>query len=130
MKTILNLACMIFFLSAVNVFAGTDTDTPGTVTILSSEIQLKSLAPVTPREATFTDDLMIETTDPEAISLAPITPVNAPFDEFLPEQSSLKERLMKFFPSVPAETDFNDSVQFKPVTRILHPITPSEASFE
>lgn len=130
MKTTIFFTCMAFFLSAKIVHAGNDIDSPGTVPLFSTEIFLKSLAPITPKEATFDEDTFLSRLKPAAMNFAPSVPGTADFDEIQPEMSKTKKPQKTLGPSTPAEVDFNEPGPTTPLKMITCPFAPKEASFD
>ena len=70
-------------------------------------LELSTLAPVTPKEATF-DDLLPEKV-PSMVSLAPIMPKEATFNDNDSASDISSELLKKMTPVTPSEADFNDA---------------------
>jgi hypothetical protein len=129
MKTAIFTLIVIFLLSAGSVFAGNDLESP----ILNESITeslLKTLAPVTPKEASFDEVISGTGSDFSVGSLAPTTPKTAGFDDTLQMEMSLKDILHLLAPKSPAEVDFNDAPENISNLLQLKPATPKAASFE
>jgi hypothetical protein len=89
---------------------------------------LSTVAPVTPREATFED--LIPEKAPSMVNAAPVTPNEAGFDD---EESSVEvsdSLLKKVAPRTPAESDFkDDTIITNASIRFLEFTAPAEATF-
>ena len=120
---------MIFLLNIGHVFAGIDIESP-VVTASITESFLKSLAPVTPREAGFDEELPGMDINMSIGSLAPVTPQTASFDDIVTSEISIREILQLLAPKTPKEVDFNDPMESINNFRQFSPVTPHEASFE
>lgn len=86
-----------------------------------------NLAPVAPLSADFSD--FAPESAPSTLSLMPVTPKEATFDEDI-QDGSMDTLLKSLSPSVPTEADFCDDVTSFNSLHSLNPITPSEAGFE
>jgi hypothetical protein len=129
MKTAIFTISVIFLLSSVKVLAGNDIESP----ILSEAITvslLKTLAPVTPKEANFDEEITGMEKDFTIGSLAPTTPESASFDDTILTEMSFKDILHLLAPKSPQEVDFNDPAESIDNFRYLRPATPKEALFE
>jgi hypothetical protein len=93
-----------------------------------STIDLATLAPVVPKEATF-DDVLPEK-PPVMVSVAPVPPKEATFEEDDNGAGISNEFLREVAPVTPQEADFNDSLPEtgNPSDTIKFD-TPAEASF-
>ncbi|MEI6900539.1 MAG: hypothetical protein WCL00_11730 [Bacteroidota bacterium] len=93
---------------------------PGTI----SQLNLLSS---TPSEATFTD--LVPDPAPIVLSLAPVTPREATFGD--EELDALETNsIPSLSPSTPVEADFEETIPASGYGSTLAPITPVEASFE
>ena len=83
-----------------------------------------SLAPVTPSEATFSDDAAIT-----GINLAPVTPGEATFEEVAEVAGITLSGFLA--PVPPAEASFEDGPESVNTIDLVHfaPVTPAEADF-
>jgi hypothetical protein len=63
-------------------------------------------------------------------SLAPSTPKTATFDDTITPEMSMKEILQLLAPKSPKDVDFNDPMESINSLRQFRPVTPKEASFE
>ncbi len=90
------------------------------------------LAPVTPKEANFTESDGLETllmTENMLRILAPETPAEATFeDQYIPEIPSPDPSILA--PETPREADFMDSDTTIDNAVVLNPSTPLSADFE
>jgi len=129
MKTTLITISMIFLLGLNNIFAGNDLESP----VLSesiSESLLKSLAPVTPKEANFEEESNGTDKILSIGSLAPARYVTANFDDTIPTEMSIQEILQLLAPKSPREVDFTDPVDNVINPRLFMPVAPHEGLFE
>lgn len=129
MKTAIYTISVIFLLSVRTVFAGNDLESPG-VNLSINETLLKTLAPVTPKEANFDEEFLGMDKNLSVISLSPVTPESATFNDTVPTEMSMKELIQTLAPISPKEVDFNDPVDLNNNFRHFRPVTPKEASFE
>jgi hypothetical protein len=89
---------------------------------------LSTLAPVTPKEATFNDVLPEKAA--AIVSLAPVMPKEATFNDNDSSPVISSELLKKIAPVTPSEADFNDvSPETDKVINIIKFRTPIEANF-
>lgn len=95
-----------------------------------SEAELRSLAPVNPTEADFSDnDLAPLRTVSVNEPLAPQNPAEADFSDS--EASSLEILFPGLSPVIPSEADFQDSDNLRiQESKALAPATPTEAGFD
>ena len=119
MKTTKLILAAIFTLQIGFLFAGNENLTNSTTEITSS-INMVSLAPTSPVEATF-EEVVVENT---FFGLSPITPMGADFEDFSVEMVSIND----LSPVIPSITDFTDTVEIS--INQLSPITPFVADFE
>jgi hypothetical protein len=129
MKTIILTISVIFLLNIGHVFAGNDVESP-VLRVAITESLLKDLAPVTPKEASFDEELTGMDNSMLTRSLAPVTPRTASFDDSVTTEISIKQILQLLAPKTPKEVDFNDPVEIINNFRQFSPVTPHEASFE
>src|ERR1039457_6623482 len=108
MKTAIFTISVIFLLNAGIVFAGNDIESP-VLNATITESLLKTLAPVTPKEASFDEEITGMDKDLTIGSLAPTTPKTASFDDTIIMDMSLKDILHLLAPKSPKEVEFNDS---------------------
>jgi hypothetical protein len=119
MKTTTTILAVIFTLQIGVLFAGNeDITTPSTE--VTSSLNILSLAPSSPVEATF-EDIAVDNT---IIGLPPVIPADASFEDFSLELISISD----LSPITPLVADFSDSVSIN--FDQLVPITPFEADFE
>lgn len=119
MKTTTTILTIIFTLQIGVIFAGNEiVITPATE--VTSSLNILSLAPSSPVEATF-EDIVVDNT---FIGLSPVTPVDASFEDFSLEMISVSN----LSPITPLVADFSDSVSIN--FDQLAPVTPLEADFE
>ncbi|MCX6268848.1 MAG: hypothetical protein NTW16_16100 [Bacteroidetes bacterium] len=122
MKTTTTILAIIFTLQIGVLFAGNEiVTTPATEA--ASSLNILSLAPSSPVEATF-EDIVVDNT---FFGLSPITPTVASFEDFSTELISVKD-ISPIIPSVADFSDAIDQVTFDPGQ--LSPVTPFEADFE
>src|ERR1039457_1154194 len=121
MKTAIFTISVIFFLSIKTIFAGNDVESP-IVIVSITESLLKDLAPVTPKEADFNEELSGMDKNMQIGILGPVTPQTASFDDSISTEISIKEILQFLAPKTPKEVEFNDPIeninnfrQFSPV---------------
>jgi len=129
MKTAILTISVIFLLSLRTVFAGNDLESPGANASIAESL-LKTLAPVTPKEAYFDEEFLSMDKNLTIGSLAPITPKTAAFDDILPMKMSMEELLQLLAPKSPKDVDFNDPLESINNLLLFRPITPKEALFE
>jgi hypothetical protein len=122
MKTTTTILAVIFTFQIGVLFAGNETiSTPSTE--VTSSLNILSLAPSSPVEATFEDI----TVDNVFLGLSPVTPTDASFEDISVEMISVTN----ISPIIPSVADFSDTID--PVTidlGQLSPVTPFEAEFE
>lgn len=86
------------------------------------------LLPITPAIADFNDNV------PESPvnygDLAPLTPMEASFDEDIIPETDRNELLMTLSPSTPIEADFEEDALNNGIMISLIPVAPKEADFE
>jgi hypothetical protein len=116
MKTIKMIIAAVITLQAGILFAGNETSSVP-VTNDNLTISMNCLVPVTPREATFEEAVLMN----DFASLAPATPIEATFGE--PSEGAF---VLDLAPVTPAVADFEDVVDYNS----LAPVTPAEADFE
>jgi hypothetical protein len=117
MKTIKMIITAVITLQAGILFAGNENSS-ASVSNENSAISVEYLVPVTPKEATFEEAVIIN----DLTSLAPATPVEATFGD-IPAESAFA---LDLAPVTPAVADFEDVVDFNS----LAPVTPAVADFE
>jgi hypothetical protein len=124
MKTTTMIISAIFTLQAGFLF-GENDGAPVNKTGEVSIVDVHSLVPLTPGEATFED--FYTTTTADIASLEPVVPVEADFSDVAPISGT---EFTNLAPITPPEADFNDSSDtiIDPVT--LAPATPAQADFE
>ena len=108
----------------VNVlFAGSKSSYESPVTNENSSGSLISLAPITPAEATFDDNVTLV----DYTILAPVTPTEATLED-MPSEIA---QVLDLAPVTPAVADFNDVTDLITLDFYsLAPSTPAEADFE
>ena len=119
MKTTKFVLAAIFTLQLGILFAGNDNITTPATEVTSS-INMVSLAPTSPVEATF-EEIVVENT---FFGLSPITPVEADFEDLSIEMVSVND----LSPVMPSVADFSDTVEIS--IDQLSPVTPVIADFE
>jgi hypothetical protein len=107
MKTAIITLSVIFLLFTGPVSAGNDLESPGINELITLTL-LKNLAPVTPKEADFDEEIQGLDKDLSIGSLAPTEPKTAGFDDAIPEEMSMKEIFQLLAPKSPKEVEFND----------------------
>ncbi len=132
MKTKFGIAIIILTwsisLSFGNILNSRSFDQP--VELRSSD-DLNTIAPVTPREAFFDEDMTgIELLNSFS-SFAPLTPGEADFNE---NTTGSGEELMFLAPVTPREVDFNKDIEEPVIStgddlKLLSPSAPKEADF-
>lgn len=120
---------MIFLLNITTVFAGNDLESPG-INESITESLLRNLAPVTPKEASFDEELTGMDNNFSIGSFAPVTPGTATFDDTIPSEMSMQEIIKLLAPKSPKEVEFNDPVVSYDNLNQFKPVIPHEASFE
>ncbi len=105
----------------VNVLLAGNKSTNASYTNESTTIAYVTLAPTTPEEATFEDEMMFD-----VYQLMPVTPDEAGFEDLSFEMVAG----LDLTPLTPVVADFNDSNEITLNLNSLAPITPSEADFE
>ena len=127
MKTTSIIITAVFTLQVSLLFAG-NNDTKSTVNDETILCPTCVLAPVTPNEATFEENLVINTTSFDFTALSPVTPIEADFSDVVPEKNL---DLTILTPVTPVEADFNDNIDTLTFNlNALAPATPAEADFE
>ena len=122
MKTITFIIAALLSFEASFLFAGNDEKTTFNHPNYSMTV-IKSLAPTTPAEADFSEEMAVPVVTLNM--LAPATPVVADFNDNVPETS------ISLSPVTPAEAGFNEGELSQPVNTIeLKPTTPTNADFE
>ena len=120
MKTNTIILASLLILQVNSLFASSD----GVPVKANKEMNFSNiilLVPVTPKEATFEETLLVT----ETIVLAPVTPKEATFGDKAEDIV-----ITCLAPQTPAEADFNDDeAELDTVTVILPPVTPAEADF-
>jgi hypothetical protein len=120
MKTITIILATLLILQINSLFASND-GVPMKANKEMSFNAVLSLAPVTPKEATFEE----MATAAETFILAPVTPKEAAFEDEAEDLS-----ITNLAPVTPAEADFNDDEPAQNTDTIsLAPVTPAEADF-
>jgi hypothetical protein len=107
MKTITLIISFLFLLNSNLIIAGKHSDSPVNKTSESSELEIKKLSPIPPKEADFNDTFFTEV--PSVIEFSPVTPKEATFEDSDPDP--VTNEIQYFIRTVP-------------------PLTPREASFE
>jgi hypothetical protein len=103
----------------VNVlFADIEKTSSAPVKTESITINMTLLAPITPKEATFEDAVVMD----NFTNLAPSVPAEASFDDMSFEMVSA----LSLAPVTPAVADFDDTADYNS----LAPVMPAEADFE
>lgn len=122
MKTTTTILAVIFTLQIGVLFAGTETITTPSTEVTSS-LNILSLAPSSPVEATF-EDIVVDNT---FIGLSPVTPADASFEDISVEMISVSN----LSPIIPVVADFSDGIDQVTIDLgQLSPVTPIEADFE
>jgi hypothetical protein len=129
MKTSIFTISVILLLNFGTVFAGNDIESPALNASITESL-LKTLAPVTPKEASFDEENPGFDKGLDPGSFAPTTPVTAGFDDGILTEMSLRDILHLLAPKTPKEVDFNDSAEGIINVKNFGPVTPREASFE
>jgi hypothetical protein len=123
--TIIIAAVLSFQVSFL--FAGNNEARP-TFNSESAPLNMSTLAPVTPGEATFEETTLTNAFIFGLTKLAPTTPDEADFDDNVPQENI---DLKVLTPVAPTEADFNDSIEVQSDNfSALAPVTPVEADFE
>ena len=122
MKTITIILAAIFTLQIGVLFAGNENLTNSTTEITSS-LNMVTLAPTSPVEATF-EDISLDNT---FLGLSPINPMVADFEDFSIEMVPVND----FSPINPSVADFSDTVEQVTIEiNQLSPLTPVVTDFE
>ncbi|MCX6252580.1 MAG: hypothetical protein NTX61_17745 [Bacteroidetes bacterium] len=108
MKTTILILGLMLLLGGKIVFAGTCSDTPG-ISTSAPEINMKSVAPVTPKEATFLEAVETSNITYLSIFLRPLTPKTATFEDDLSNDPEMEKILKETAPVTPATADFPDN---------------------
>jgi len=123
MKTTKFVLAAIFTLQLGILFAGNDNITTPATEVTSS-INMVSLAPTSPVEATFEEMTTLENT---FLGLSPITPVEADFEDLSIEMVSVND----LAPVIPLVADFSDTAEQSVINfKNLSPVTPVIADFK
>ena len=120
MKTITILFAAIFALQVNFLFAANDGVPMNSKTELNYYTS-KTLAPATPKEANFEDQIF----SGEFIALAPLTPEQASFEDAI--EDSINTDLV---PVTPMTADFSDDPDQSENIRSLAPVIPTTADFD
>ena len=122
MKTTTTILAAIFTLQIGVLFAGNENiSTPSTE--VTSSLNILSLAPSSPVEATF-EDIVV---DNVFLGLSPVTPADASFEDISVEMISVTN----ISPNIPSVADFSDTTDQVTIDLgQLSPITLIEADFE
>jgi len=99
------------------LFAGIEKTSSAPVANATGTITLTSLAPITPKEATFEDAVTMN----DYAYLAPTTPTEAQFEDISFESVAA----LNLAPVIPAVADFEDGIDFSSIA----PVVPAEADF-
>jgi hypothetical protein len=118
MKTIITILATVLALQVNVIFAGNDeVSTPA-----ANSVSSISLAPTTPVEATFEDEVVMN----EIAGLAPVMPSEATFEDAVPVAE-----ISGLIPVTPVVADFEDTAEVITIDiTALAPVTPLEADFE
>ena len=129
MKTAILTISVIFLLSLGTVFAGNDLESPGLNGSITESL-LKTLTPVTPKEANFDEEFLPMDKNFTILPLIPAIPRTATFEDTLLPEMSMRELLQLLAPKSPNEVDFNDPLESINNLLQFRPVIPKEALFE
>jgi hypothetical protein len=136
MKTAIYILAALLMMNFTSLSAGNPKITILKATAKTEIISITNaeLAPVTPKEATFSDNDLEPKPLPVIDRLAPITPQEATFEEIKPEPDLLSIDpliLQKIIPVTPKEAEFEESpVEMTSGIDSLAPVSPAIATFE
>ena len=125
MKATTIIIAAVLSLQVSVLFADNDK-TRSTVNNETLSINISTLAPVTPAEATFEDATETTAFSFDLSVLTPVTPKEADFSDVIPESSMTMTNLA---PVTPSEADFSDNTEDHDFSA-LAPLAPAGAEFE
>jgi hypothetical protein len=127
MKATTIIIAAVLSLQVSLLFAG-NNETKSVVNNDIVPLNINTLAPVTPVEATFEEATCPGSVTFNYTTLAPVTPEEADFSDVVPEK---KIDFTILAPVTPAEADFDDTIENQTCGSVtLAPVTPAEADFE